>query len=143
MPDNLTDPANPAAPTGAVRWILRAEGLAVLTVCAAVYAGTGFGWARFALLFLAPDISMLFYLAGPRRGAVAYNSVHSYVGPVVLGLAGLLAQGTTATALALIWAAHIGFDRLLGYGLKYPSAFGHTHLGVIGGMAARRTGSDL
>jgi hypothetical protein len=112
-------------------------------VCATVYAGTGFGWGRFALLFLAPDLSMLAYLAGPRRGAVAYNSVHSYVGPVVLGLAGFLSPGTTATALALIWAVHIGFDRLLGYGLKYPSAFGHTHLGAIGGMAARRTGSDL
>jgi hypothetical protein len=137
------DPTDPAAPTGAMRWILRAEGLAVLALCATVYAGSGFGWGRFALLFLAPDLSMLAYLAGPRWGAVAYNSVHSYVGPVVLGLAGFLMQGTTATALALIWAAHIGFDHLLGYGLKYPSAFGHTHLGVIGGMAARRTGSDL
>jgi hypothetical protein len=31
-------------------------------------------------------------------------------------------------AVALIWIAHIGFDRLLGYGLKYISDFKHTHL---------------
>jgi hypothetical protein len=30
--------------------------------------------------------------------------------------------------LALIWFAHIGFDRLLGFGLKYPTRFKDTHL---------------
>jgi hypothetical protein len=32
----------------------------------------------------------------------------------------------------LIWLAHIGADRGLGYGLKYATAFGDTHLGYIG-----------
>ena len=31
-------------------------------------------------------------------------------------------------AYALIWISHIGFDRLLGYGLKYPTQFRDTHL---------------
>lgn len=35
-------------------------------------------------------------------------------------------------AAGLIWSAHIGFDRALGYGLKYASGFGATHLGRIG-----------
>jgi hypothetical protein len=35
-------------------------------------------------------------------------------------------------SLATIWIAHIGFDRALGYGLKYGSGFTHTHLGRIG-----------
>jgi hypothetical protein len=32
--------------------------------------------------------------------------------------------------LLLIWTAHIGFDRALGIGLKYPTGFGDTHLGM-------------
>jgi hypothetical protein len=35
--------------------------------------------------------------------------------------------------IALIWVNHIGVDRLLGYGLKYPAGFGWTHLGRMGG----------
>jgi hypothetical protein len=30
--------------------------------------------------------------------------------------------------VTLIWIAHIGVDRALGYGLKYPSSFKDTHL---------------
>ena len=41
---------------------------------------------------------------------------------------GLLAGQSLAVWLALIWCAHIGMDRLLGFGLKYPDAFKHTHL---------------
>ncbi len=33
---------------------------------------------------------------------------------------------------ALVWIAHIGFDRALGFGLKYASRFGDTHLGRTG-----------
>ena len=40
--------------------------------------------------------------------------------------------------LALVWIAHIGFDRALGYGLKYPSAFADTHLGRIERAATAR-----
>jgi hypothetical protein len=29
---------------------------------------------------------------------------------------------------AIIWVNHIAVDHLLGYGLKYPTGFGHTHL---------------
>ncbi len=31
-------------------------------------------------------------------------------------------------SLALVWFAHIGFDRMVGYGLKYPTDFFDTHL---------------
>jgi hypothetical protein len=33
-----------------------------------------------------------------------------------------------ATQIALIWFAHIGTDRFLGYGLEYPTRFKDTHL---------------
>ena len=90
----------------------------------------------FAMLFLAPDASFAGYLGGPRIGAAVYNVAHSYVGPLIL--AGTLLGTGTGLPLAFLWAAHIGFDRALGYGLKYPSAFADTHLGRIGRAAAVR-----
>jgi hypothetical protein len=84
----------------------------------------------FAVLFFAPDVSFAGYLAGPRVGAALYNVAHSYVAPLALATT-LLALGAGPN-LVLVWAAHIGFDRALGYGLKYPSGFGDTHLGRIG-----------
>ena len=38
----------------------------------------------------------------------------------------------------MIWLAHIGIDRALGYGLKYSTGFGFTHLGRIGKERPRR-----
>ena len=82
----------------------------------------------FLLLFLAPDLSMLGYLANPRLGSLVYNLAHTYFVPLVLAGIGLVASSHLCILLALIWAAHIGMDRLLGYGLKYPTAFKDTHL---------------
>jgi hypothetical protein len=86
----------------------------------------------FALLFLAPDLSFAGYLFGPRIGAAAYNAAHSTNGAVGLGVAALALNQHLMVAIALIWLAHIGFDRALGYGLKYGAGFGFTHLGRIG-----------
>jgi hypothetical protein len=113
-----------------VRLWLRLEGLMALLVATYLYAHEGGSWLAFAVLFLLPDVSLAGYIAGPRVGAALYNVAHSYVGPLILA-ATLLSVGAGST-LALVWAAHIGFDRVLGYGLKYPSAFGDTHLGRIG-----------
>jgi hypothetical protein len=105
------------------------EGLAVATVTALLYARTGASWWLFAALWLAPDLSMLGYLAGSRWGARIYNAIHSYVTPATLAVAALLLRTHGLLPIALIWANHIGVDRLLGYGLKYPAGFGWTHLG--------------
>lgn len=121
-----------AAAQGGVRRLLRLEGLALLVLAVAGYAQLGAGWGSFALLFLAPDIALFGYLAGPRVGAALYNTTHSLVGPALLGGAGLATGAPVAMAFALVWAAHIGFDRMLGYGLKYPRGFGFTHLGRLG-----------
>jgi hypothetical protein len=117
---------------GGVRSLLRLEGLAVLALSVAAYAQFGAGWGWFALLFLLPDLSFLGYLAGSRVGARAYNAAHSYAGPLALLAAGMLDAMPALLAIALVWCAHIGFDRALGYGLKYASGFGDTHLGPIG-----------
>jgi len=114
----------------------RLEGLALLAVSVLAYARFGEGWLLFAVLFLTPDLSFFGYLAGPRIGAWAYNLAHSLIGPLLLAAAGGLTGDELFVALALIWLAHIGFDRALGYGLKSSDSFSVTHLGLIG--AARR-----
>lgn len=117
---------------GRVRTLLRLEGAVVLGVALAAYAQFGAGWGAFALWLFVPDLSMLGYLAGPRVGAALYNAAHSYVGPVLLLALGVLAAMPWAVAGGLIWCAHIGLDRTLGYGLKYAAGFNLTHLGRIG-----------
>jgi hypothetical protein len=122
--------SSPGAVAGAPRLWLRLEGLAVLALALLVYRQGGHSWLLLAVLFLAPDLSLAGYLAGPRVGAAVYNVAHSYVGPVLAAALALLTG--RPPVVATIWAAHVGFDRALGYGLKYPGAFHDTHLGRIG-----------
>ena len=117
----------------------RLEGLAALALGVAAYAWLGQSWWVFALLFLAPDLAMLGYLRSPRLGALTYNLGHTYAAPAVLALAGLV-LGPLAYGVAAIWTAHIGFDRLLGYGLKLEAGFEQTHLGPIGKARRSRHG---
>ena len=113
--------------TGTPRLILRVEGLAVLAASIAVYQQIGAHWGIFAAFFLGPDLSMLAYLAGPRVGAMVYNAFHTYVAPAVVGGALFLAD-KRIWPLVVIWTAHIGLDRMLGFGLKFASGFRDTHL---------------
>jgi Domain of unknown function (DUF4260) len=124
------------AVAGAPRALLRLEGLFVFVLSIALYARMDESWWLFAILFLAPDLSFFAYLAGPRVGAIAYNAVHTSAGPLLLVMAGLLVPYQLAVAIGLIWLAHCGIDRALGYGLKYEAGFGFTHLGRIGRPAA-------
>jgi len=117
---------------GGVRSMLRAEGLMLLGCAVALYGRAGGDWKQFAILFLVPDLSFAGYLAGPRVGAGAYNIMHSTIGPMALGAVGLAMNVPQAAMIALIWLAHVGFDRALGYGLKHGRGFGFTHLGRIG-----------
>jgi hypothetical protein len=120
--------------TGGARMLLRLEGSAAFAVALACYVQAGFPWSVAALFFLAPDLTMLAYLAGSRAGAIAYNLGHTYALALALALtlAGFLGGVPAALAGGLVWIAHIGFDRTLGYGLKYPTGFADTHLGRIG-----------
>ncbi|MER8641611.1 DUF4260 domain-containing protein [Mesorhizobium sp. M1252] len=111
---------------------IRLEWVAVAVVAIVFYAVSGVSWWLFALLILAPDLSMLGYLAGPRVGAVAYNALHILIVPLFLALAGYVLANSTATAIGLIWIIHIAIDRALGYGLKLSTGFQDTHLGRIG-----------
>lgn len=117
---------------GKVRWVLRFEGLAILSLAVYFYSSLGFSWLTFTLFFLLPDLSFIGYLINQKIGAIAYNCAHSMIGAcTVLGLSFVL-DNEYLQITALIWFAHIGFDRALGYGLKYSKGFKFTHLGKIG-----------
>ena len=112
--------------------LLRLEGLALCVAAVVGYALLDASWLLFAALLFAPDLAVLGYLAGPRAGAAAYNAVHTTAAPVALAALAAVTGWSQGFPVALVWAAHIGLDRMLGYGLKLPDAFQHTHLGRIG-----------
>ena len=120
------------AVTGGVKILLRLEGLTLFAAMLVLYATCGGSWWVFAILFLAPDLSFAAYLIDPKTGALVYNAAHSYMAPVALLTLGFALGEPLILSIAMIWLAHIGIDRALGYGLKYAAGFGFTHLGRIG-----------
>lgn len=126
------DGARPGAVTGGVRVLLRLEGACILAAAVLAYREYGLGWVVFGLAFFAPDLTFLGYLAGPRVGAALYNAAHVSAGPLACLAAAVLLQEPTWLGAGLIWGSHVGMDRALGYGLKYGTGFGATHLGTIG-----------
>lgn len=113
------------------RVLLGVEGAALLGASLALYAYFGYNWWLFALLLLAPDIAMLGYLRGPVLGSAMYNAAHTYTLPILLAVAGFVADAPLALQFALIWLAHIGMDRAVGYGFKYATGFKDTHMGRV------------
>ena len=120
------------AVTGGVKLLLRLEGLTLGAAMVVLYATWGGPWWIFAILFLAPDLSFVAYLIDPKIGAFTYNTAHSYMAPVALLTLGFAIGEPLILSIAMIWLAHVGIDRALGYGLKYEAGFGFTHLGRIG-----------
>ena len=115
-----------------VDWILRAEAVAIFLVGVGAYLQlNGNPWLLLPLL-LAPDLSMLGYLGGPRMGAITYNVGHNLVTALLVLSVGWLAAIAPLALAGAILVAHVGMDRSLGYGLKLPTDFKDTHLGRIG-----------
>ncbi len=110
------------------RVLLRTEGVAVAAAAIALFFHEGYPWWLLVVLILAPDLSMVGYAAGPSVGAAAYDAAHTYALPVVIAAIGVIAGSEVAIQVGLIWLAHIGLDRAIGYGLKYPTGFKDTHL---------------
>jgi hypothetical protein len=122
----------PGAVTGGVRTLLRLEGFALFAGMTLLYGVWDGLWWIYAILFFVPDLSFAAYLAGPRFGAMIYNAAHSYLAPMTMMTFGFSTAEPLILSIAMIWLAHIGFDRMLGYGLKYAAGFGFTHMGRIG-----------
>ena len=111
--------------------LLHIEGAVLLAVAVGSYSWSGGNWWLFALLILAPDLAMIGYLRSKELGAVIYNAFHIYLWPALLVASGLLTGNRLFGQLGLIWFAHIGMDRMMGYGLKYPSDFKDTHFSRV------------
>jgi hypothetical protein len=117
---------------------LRIEGAGQFALAVWAYHQIDGNWIGFVVLFLVPDLSWLGYLGGNQVGAAVYNVVHNNLLPLALAALGFLDGDPLAIALALIWFAHIGADRLLGFGLKYSTGFKDTHLGTLTGSGNRK-----
>ena len=117
--------------TGKPRVWLRIEGLVLFTATIIVFSAQHQQWWLYPVLLLFPDIFMVGYLANTRVGAFLYNLSHSYFAPALMILLSWRAESKISMAIGVIWLGHIGWDRLLGYGLKYDSDFKHTHLGDL------------
>lgn len=113
------------------RLLLHVEGAAVLALALVAYGRTDGRWLLFGLSILAPDLAALGYLVNVRVGSVVYNLAHTYTWPILFLTVASLGQWPVGVSLALIWFAHIGGDRLLGFGLKYPTTFNDTHLNRV------------
>jgi Domain of unknown function (DUF4260) len=110
------------------RLLLHVEGAVAFVAATLLYFHGDHPWWLFLALILAPDLSMLGYAAGLRVGAAAYNLAHTYAVPLSLAALGVVADATALVQVGLVWVAHLGVDRAIGYGLKYPSGFKDTHL---------------
>ncbi|MCL4867888.1 MAG: DUF4260 family protein [Anaerolineae bacterium] len=111
--------------------LLRLEGAVFLAAALLVYRSFSFSWLAFFLLLLLPDLTMIGYVWGQRAGSVLYNLGHTYILPLGLGGISLWFGFMPGVQVAIIWLAHIGLDRLVGYGLKYPTDFKETHLSRV------------
>jgi hypothetical protein len=109
------------------RLLLNAEAAVFFFGAIALYINQGGSLLLFVLLILAPDLGMLGYLVNARVGSVIYNTIHFYLLPVALFVLCLAAGSMLGIQIALIWFTHISMDRILGYGLKYPTKFKDTH----------------
>lgn len=125
-------PASDGTVSGAPRAWLRAEAAVLLAGALAAHSTTGQPWWLVPALILLPDLAWAGYLGGTRIGAVIYNAAHATPLPAVMIGLGWWQHRPLVLALGLVWLAHIGLDRLQGYGLKYDNSFQHTHLGILG-----------
>jgi hypothetical protein len=119
-----------------VKTLLRLEDLALAGLAVYLFVGLGYAWWLLAILFLVPDVSMVGYLANPRAGAIIYNVVHHRGLAVAVFALGLVIHQPLVAAAGAVLLFHSSVDRALGYGLKHPDSFQHTHLGTIGGKSS-------
>ena len=115
-----------------VDWILRAESIVIFVAGVVLFLQLNGNALWLVPLLLAPDLSMVGYLGGPRLGAVTYNLVHNLATALAALAVGWLVPIAPLALAGAILLAHVGMDRSLGYGLKLPTDFKDTHLGRIG-----------
>jgi len=111
--------------------LLHLEGLAVFVVSIILFSYLNGNWILFLVLFLVPDLTFFAYLINKKIGSYTYNIMHTYFVPIILITISIIYDYNFGTRIAIIWFAHIGMDRSIGYGLKYPKEFKETHMGKV------------
>lgn len=106
--------------------------MVIFCACLYLYLASGYQWKWFLILLFLIDVSMVGYLVNNKIGAYLYNLGHSFILPVLLTGLGYMTDNSLALSFGLIWMAHIGLDRAMGFGLKFTTGFADTHLGRIG-----------
>ncbi|MCB0464491.1 MAG: DUF4260 domain-containing protein [Aequorivita sp.] len=111
---------------------LKIEELAQFVLGIFAFSQLNYAWWLFPVLLLTPDIGMLGYIINPKIGAFTYNVFHHKAVAVAVGLLGFYFNNPLLILIGVILFSHASFDRVFGYGLKYPDSFKNTHLGSIG-----------
>jgi hypothetical protein len=112
--------------------LLKLEELFLFGLALFLFSQLDYGWGTYALLFLAPDLSMIGYIANPRFGAWTYNMIHHKGLAVTLYVLGYVFSTAWLMFAGLILLGHSSLDRVFGYGLKHGDTFQNTHLGRVG-----------
>jgi len=113
---------------GAPRLWLQLEGATLVVGALVAFSSTHRSWWLVPLVLFLPDLFMAGYVGGTRIGAHVYNLAHTTPLPALMVGYGWWQHRALFLALGLVWLGHIGMDRLLSFGLKYPDHFQHTHL---------------
>ncbi|GAA4272985.1 DUF4260 domain-containing protein [Aquimarina gracilis] len=112
--------------------IVQLEEIAMLGLGIFLFSILPYPWWLFLVLFLAPDIGMIGYLANNKIGALVYNLFHHKGLAILLYLIGIYLGNHILQLIGTILFSHSAFDRVIGYGLKLEKGFKFTHLGEIG-----------
>ncbi len=112
--------------------LIKLEQIALFVFAIFLFSRTDYAWWWFLALILLPDISMLGYLSGPKIGSILYNTFHHQALAIIALCLGWQMEYDWLFLAGIILLGHSSMDRIFGYGLKYPDAFKHTHLGWIG-----------
>ncbi|MDG3582666.1 DUF4260 domain-containing protein [Galbibacter pacificus] len=115
-----------------MKYSLKLEELAMFLLGIFMFSKLSLSWWFFIGLFFVPDIGMFGYIVNQKTGAFTYNLFHHKGIALVLYFVGIWQQSEWLQFIGIILFAHVSFDRMLGYGLKYKDNFNNTHLGKIG-----------
>lgn len=115
-----------------MRNVIKLEELGQFLFSVYLFLNTDYAWWVFPVLLFTPDIAILGYLGSTKLGAFLYNIAHHKLIAMCLLIFGYYTEGAPFILCGIILFAHSSFDRIWGFGLKYPDNFKHTHLGWIG-----------
>ncbi len=110
---------------------LALEELAQFGFAIFLFSQLDYAWWLFLALLFTPDIGMLGYIINPRIGSITYNVFHHKGIAIAIYLVGIYLQNPVLQLIGIMLFGHAAMDRVMGYGLKYPDHFKHTHLGWL------------